>query len=113
MMKMKRGNLKWMTFLGLGVALLVIVGFSIWDSAEKSKEVRQIELELGFKVQVVDRQSHGPLPAATRTYLVKQLNDEKSDIEYLLYLNEEDNIEHWAMVKNGKTIKPINTEDEK
>lgn len=113
MMKMKRGNLKWMTFLGLGVALLVIVGFSIWDSAEKSKEVRQIELELGFKVQVVDRQSHGPLRAATRTYLVKQLNDEKSDIEYLLYLNEEDKIEHWAMVKNGKTIKPTNTEDEK
>ncbi|WP_312506674.1 hypothetical protein [Lysinibacillus sp.] len=106
-MKMKRGNLKWITFIGLGVALLAIVGFSIWDSAEKSKEVQQIELELGFKVQVMDRQSHGPLRAATRTYLVKQVDDKKSDI-YLLYMNEEDKIEHWAMVKNGKTIKPSN-----
>lgn len=112
MMKMKRGNLKWMTFIGLGMALLAIIGFSIWDSSERSKEIRQIELELGFKVQVVDRQSHGPLRAPTRTYLVKQLDDEKSDIEYLLYLNEEDKIEHWAMVKNGKTIRPYNTKDE-
>lgn len=112
MMKIKRSILKWMTFMGIGVALLAII-FSIWDSAEKSKEVRQIELELGFKVKVVDRQSHGTLRAATRTYLVKQLDDEKSDIEYLLYLNENDKIEHWALVKNGKTIRPYNSEDEK
>lgn len=112
MMKNKRGILQWITFIGIGMVLLAIVGLSIWDSTERSKEVKQIELELGFKVKVVDRQSHGTLRAVTRTYLVKPLDDEKSDIEYLLYLNEEDKIEHWVIVKNGKKIRPNNTEDE-
>lgn len=112
MMKNKRGILQWITFIGIGMVLLAIVGLSIWDSTERSKEVQQIELELGFKVKVVDRQSHGTLRALTRTYLVKLLDDEKSDIEYLLYLNEEDKIEQWVIVKNGKTIRPNNTEDE-
>lgn len=52
------------------------------------------------------------LRAVTRTYLVKPLDDEKSDIDYLLYLNEENKIEHWVIVKNGKNIRPNNTEDE-
>ncbi|KOS68481.1 hypothetical protein AEA09_07915 [Lysinibacillus contaminans] len=112
-MKIKRGTLKWIMFFSIGIVLLALVGLSIWDSTERSKEVQQIELELGFEVKVVDRQSHGTLRAATRTYLVKPLDDDKeSDIEYLLYLNEEDKIEQWAMVKNGKTIRPYNTEDE-
>ncbi|MFJ7952813.1 hypothetical protein ACIQZG_14920 [Lysinibacillus sp. NPDC096418] len=111
-MKNKRGILKWITFIGIGMILLAIVGLIKWDSAERTKEVQQIELELGFKVKVVDRQSHGTLRVATRTYLVKPLDGEKSDIEYLLYLNEKDKIEHWAMVKNGKTIRPSSVEDE-
>lgn len=61
----------------------------------------------------MDRQSHGSLRAVTRTYLVKPLDEDKeSDIEYLLYLNEDDKIEHWVMVKNGKTVRPYNIEDE-
>ncbi|MEO4055135.1 hypothetical protein [Solibacillus sp. CAU 1738] len=112
-MKIKRGILKWITFIGIGIVLLGVAGLTIWDSAERTKEVKQIELELGFEIKVVDRQSHGTLRAATRTYKVKSLNDDKeNDLEYLLYLNEEDKIEHWAIVKNGKVIKPNNTEDE-
>ena len=112
-MKTRRCALKWITFIGIGIVLLTLVGFSIWDSTERSKEVQQIELKLGFEIKVLDRQSHGTLRAATRTYLVKPLDDDKeSNIEYLLYLNEEDEIEQWAMVKNGKVIRPYNTEDE-
>src|SRR4051794_34616518 len=103
-MKIRRGTIKWITFIGIGIVLLTLVGLSIWDSTERSKEVQQIELKLGFEIKVLDRQSHGTLRAATRTYLVKPLNDDdkESNIEYLLYLNEEDKIEQWAMVKNGK-----------
>ncbi|SDN26748.1 hypothetical protein SAMN05518871_104126 [Psychrobacillus sp. OK028] len=111
-MKTRSSTLKWIMFIGLGIVLLALVGLSIWDSNERSKEVQQIELKLGFEIKVLDRQSHGTLRAATRTYLVKPLDDDKeSDLEYLLYLNEEDKIEQWAMVKNGKVIRPINTED--
>lgn len=111
-MKSKRSILKSITIIVLGIVLLTLVGFRIWDSAERTKEVQQIESKLGFEITVVDRQSHGTLSAPTRTYLVKPLDgDKKSDIEYLLYLNEEDKIEQWAMVKNGKTIRPNNIED--
>ncbi|SES44891.1 hypothetical protein [Psychrobacillus sp. OK032] len=111
-MKVRRGTLKWIMFIGIGIVLLALVGLSIWDSTERSKEVQQIELKLGFEIKVLDRQSHGTLRAATRTYLVKPLDDKENDIEYLLYLNEEDKIEQWVMVKNGKTIRPYSTEDE-
>ncbi|GGA24453.1 hypothetical protein [Psychrobacillus lasiicapitis] len=111
-MTIRRGPLKWVTFIGIGIVLLVVAGFCIWDSTERSKEVQQIELKLGFEVKVLDRQSHGTLKEPTRTYLVKRLDDKESEIEYRLYLNEEDNIEQWAMVKNGKTIRPYSTEEE-
>ena len=112
-MKIRTGTLKWITFISIGIVLLALIGLSIWDSTERTKEVQQIELKLGFEIKVLDRQSHGTLRAATRTYLVKPLDEDKvSDIEYLLYLNEEDNIEQWAMVKNGKVIGPYDTEDE-
>lgn len=42
MMKMNRGISKWILFIGIGIVLIAIVGFSIWDSSEKSKEVQQI-----------------------------------------------------------------------
>lgn len=113
MMKFKRGIIKWFTFIGIGIVLLASVAFIKWDSAERSKEIQQIESKLGFEITVVDRQSHGTLRAPTRTYRVKRLEDDKdSDIEYLLYLNEKDEIENWAMVKNGKIVRPINKEDE-
>ncbi|MFJ7825611.1 hypothetical protein [Psychrobacillus sp. NPDC096623] len=111
-MKTRSSTLKWIMFICIGIVILALVGLSIWDSTERSKEVQQIELKLGFEIKVLDRQSHGTLRAATRTYLVKPLDDDKeSDLEYLLYLNEEDKIEQWAMVKNGKVIRPIKTED--
>ena len=108
-MKMKRGILKWSAFISIGIVLLAIVGFYIWDSEEKSKEIQQIESKLGFEIKVVDRQSHGTFQAPTRTYKVKPLNaSEENETEYILYLNEKDEIEQWAMIKNGKVVRPDN-----
>ncbi|MDI2588524.1 hypothetical protein OR571_15730 [Psychrobacillus sp. NEAU-3TGS] len=111
-MKKRRSSLKWITFIGIGIVLLVVAEFCIWDSNERSKEIQQIELKLGFEVKVLDRQSHGTLKAPTRTYLVKRLDDKQSDLQYRLYLNEEDKIEQWAKVKNGKTIRIYRDEEE-
>ena len=112
MTKMKRGTSKWIMYMGIGMALLVIGGFITWEFVDGNKEIQQIESKLGFDITVVDRQSHGELLAATRTYLVKPLeDDEESNIEYLLYLNKENKIEQWAKLQNGEIIKPIYYED--
>ncbi len=112
-MKMRRGSLKWVSFISIGIVLLVIVGYLIWDSNEKTKEIQQIESKLGFEIKVVDRQSHGTFQAPTRTYTVKPINASKeNETEYILYLNEKDEIEQWAMIKNGKIVRPDNEEDE-
>ncbi|WP_338472559.1 hypothetical protein R4Z10_07395 [Niallia sp. XMNu-256] len=106
-------NSKWIKFIGIGIVLLVVIGLITWQSVDRHKEVQQIELKLGTDIKVVDRQSHGAWWAATRTYLVKPLEDGKeSNMEYLLYLNNENKIEHWAKVRNGKTINQNITEKE-
>ncbi len=113
MTEIRRDNSKWIKFIGIGIALLVVVGLITWQSVDRHKEVQQIELKLGFDITVVDRQSHDAWWAATRTYLVKPLEDSKeSNMEYLFYLNKENKIEQWAKVTNGKTIKQNITEKE-
>jgi hypothetical protein len=96
---------KWTKFIGIGMALLVVGGLITWQSVDRYKEVQQIESKLGFDITVVNRQSHGAWWAPSRTYLVKPLEDGKErGIEYLFYLNEENKIEQWAKLKNGKII---------
>lgn len=109
---MKRGTSKWIKYIGIGMALLVIGGFITLEFVDGNKEIQQIESKLGFDITVVDRQSHGEWWPATRTYLVKPLeDDEENNIEYLLYLNKENKIEQWAKLQNGEIIKPIYYED--
>ena len=113
MTEIRRDNSTWIKFIGMGIALLVVVGLIIWQSVDRYKEVQQIESKLGFDITVVDRQSHDAWWAATRTNQVKPLEDGKeSNMEYLFYLNKENKIEQWAKVKNGKTIKQNITEKE-
>lgn len=112
MMKVRKDTSKWIKSIGLGMVLLVVSGLIIWQSVDRYKEVRQIELKLGFDIRVIDKQSHDAWWAATRTYLVKPLEDsQESNMEYMFYLNKENKIEQWAKVKNGKIIKPIKYED--
>jgi len=96
-------------FIAIGIVLLVVVGLFIWQSVDRYKEVQQIESKLGFEITVVDRQSHEAFWAATRTYLVKPVDDE-SNLEYMLYLNKENKIEQWAKVENGE-VQNIKYED--
>ncbi|MFP9129442.1 hypothetical protein [Niallia sp. BSM11] len=96
-------------FIAIGIVLLVVVGLFIWQSVDRYKEVQQIESKLGFEITVVDRQSHEAWWAATRTYLVKPVDDE-SNLEYMLYLNKENKIEQWAKVENGE-VQNIKYED--
>lgn len=113
MTEIRRDNSKWIRFIGIGIVLLVVVGLITWQSVDKHKEVQQIESKLGFDITVVDRQSHDAWWAATRTYLVKPLEEGKeSNMEYLFYLNKENKIEQWAKVRNGKTIRQNITEKE-
>lgn len=108
----RRNTSKRLKFIGLGIILLVVAGLITWQSIDKYKEVQQIESKLGFEITVLDRQSHDAWWAASRTYLVKPLEDGKeSNIEYLLNLNRENKIEQWAKLENGKIIKPIHYEN--
>lgn len=104
---MRKNHSRSIKFISIGIALLVVViGLITWQSVDRHKEVQQIESKLGFDITVVDRQSHDAWWAATRTYRVKPLEDDKeSNLEYLFYLNSENEIEQWAKVENGKTIK--------
>ena len=112
MTEIRRNTSKWIKFIDTGMVLLVVGGLIIWQSVDRYKEVQQLESKLGFDITVVDRQSHDAWWAATRTYLVKPLEDDKeSNMEYMFYLNKENKIEQWAKVKNGKVIKPIEYED--
>ena len=58
MTEIRRDNSTWIKFIGMGIALLVVVGLIIWQSVDRYKEVQQIESKLGFEITVVDRQSH-------------------------------------------------------
>ena len=108
----KRKTSKWLTFICIGIVLLVIGGIIVWQSMERYKEIQQIESKLGFDITVVKRDSHDAWWAASRTYRVKPSEaDMGSNIEYLLYLNKENKIEQWAKLENGKIIKPIYYED--
>jgi len=108
----RRNTSKRLKLIGVGMILLVVAGLITWQSIDKYKEVQQIESKLGFEITVVDRQSHDAWWAASRTYLVKPLEDGKeSNIEYLLNLNRENKIEQWAKLENGKIIKPIHYEN--
>ena len=112
MTEIRRDTSKWIKFIGIGMVLLVVGGLITWQSVDRYKEVQQIESKLGIDITVVDRQSHDAWWAATRTYLVKPLEDDKEgNMEYMFYLNKENKIEQWAKVKNGKVIKPIEYED--
>lgn len=112
MRKIRKDISKWIKFIGMGMVLLVVGGLITWQSIDRYKEVQQIESKLGFDIKVVDRQSHDTWWAATRTYLVKPLEDDRgSNIEYMLYLNKENKIEQWVKVENGKIIPPIEYEE--
>ena len=90
----------------------MVGGLIIWQSVYRHKEVQQIESKLGFDIKVTDRQSHDAWWAATRTYLVKPLEEnQERGVEYMLYLHKENKVEQWAKVKNGKIIEPIKYED--
>lgn len=102
MTEIRRDHSKWIRFIGIGIVFLVVAGLITWQSVDKYKEVQQIESKLGFDVTVVDRQSHEAWWAATRTYVVKPLEKSKeSNMEYLFYLNKENEIEQWAKVRNS------------
>ncbi|WP_046176201.1 hypothetical protein [Domibacillus indicus] len=108
----RRTTSKRIKFIGLGLIPLVVAGLITWQLVDRHKEVQQIESKLGFGITVVDRQSHDAWWAATRTYVVKPLKDDKENtMEYIFYLNKENKIEQWAKFKDGKAIKPINYED--
>jgi len=110
--KIRKDTSKWIKFIGMGMVLLVVGGLITLQSIDRYKEVQQIESKLGFDIKVVDRQSHDAWWAATRTYLVKPLEDDKENtMEYMFYLNKENKIEQWAKVENGKIIKPITYEE--
>ena len=103
---------KWIKFICMGMVLLVVGGLITLQSIDRYKEVQQIESKLGFDIKVVDRQSHDAWWAATRTYLVKPLEDDKENtMEYMFYLNKENKIEQWARLKNGNIIPPIEYEE--
>lgn len=111
-MEIRRDTSKWIKFISIGMALLVVGGLITWQLVDKHKEIQQIESKLGFDITVVDRQSHDAWWAASRTYLVKPLEGEKEDnMEYLFYLNKENEIKQWAKLKNGDIIPPIKYED--
>lgn len=111
-MEIRSDTSKWIKFIGIGMALLVVGGLITWQLVDRYKEVQQIESKLGFDISVVDIQSHDVWWAASRTYRVKPLEGEKEDnVEYLLYLNKENKIEQWAKLKNGEIIPPIKYED--
>ncbi|WP_112180437.1 hypothetical protein [Paraliobacillus zengyii] len=104
---------KWIKFIGIGIVLLLVGGIITWQSFDRHEEVQEIELKLGFDITVVDRQSHDAWWAATRTYRVKPVEDgEEDNLEYLFYLNKENQIEQWAKIINGNTIIQNRTEKE-
>ncbi|WP_117149150.1 MULTISPECIES: hypothetical protein [Paraliobacillus] len=107
------GRSKWIKFIGIGIVLLLVGGIITWQSFDRHEEVQEIELKLGFDITVVDRQSHAAWWAATRTYRVKPVEDgEEDNLEYLFYLNKENEIEQWAKITNGNTIIQNRTEKE-